>query len=68
MSSEKQPQKDGQADSVSSYEEQPEYQEPPQDATLHRGLKARQISMIAVLTIFPILDKFLITSNSLVAL
>jgi len=48
MSSEKESPKDRQVDSVSSYEEPSEYQEPPQDASLHRGLKARQISMIAL--------------------
>ncbi len=51
MDGEKRLSKDEQGDSVSSYEESSEYRDPPQDDTLHRGLKARQISMIAVLTI-----------------
>ncbi|KAJ3573964.1 hypothetical protein NP233_g2089 [Leucocoprinus birnbaumii] len=45
---EKQVQKEVQTSSLSDYDEQSEYQEPPQGETLHRGLKARQISMIAL--------------------
>lgn len=36
------------AESVSEYDEPSEFQEPPKGETLHRGLKARQISMIAL--------------------
>ncbi|KXN82072.1 Dicarboxylic amino acid permease [Leucoagaricus sp. SymC.cos] len=35
-------------ESVSEYDEPSEYKEPPKEETLHRGLKARQISMIAL--------------------
>ncbi|KAF9451076.1 dicarbixylic amino acid permease [Macrolepiota fuliginosa MF-IS2] len=42
--SEKHVAKDDRIESISSYEESPEHQE----ASLHRGLKARQISMIAL--------------------